>query len=331
MPFRHDGGMDIRQLRYFMAVAGLENFSRAAQQLYIAQPALSRSMRALEEELGVRLFERHLRGATLTPEGRALMDRAKALLRNFDQIKSDIQDKQVTAAGPVAIGMTPNFAMVAGVAITRRVLQQFPAAQLQIVEAYSPALRDMLRDGAIDIALLSGSSSRPSPTLAVEPLFEERLCLVGRAADPVMKASEISIARLAGLPLILSGTAVAGIRNELESQARRQRVPLHVVVEVGSFELASRMVLDGMGYTVYSASGIAGVYDADRLAAVPIAKLWLQRSVAWPLNRPLLRLAGEVLAVARETLTQLVRRGDWPLTRSLQKPRGRKPRAPTPV
>lgn len=312
--------MDIRQLRYFVTVANHENFSKAAQQLFIAQPALSRSIRTLEEELDVRLFDRHLRGATLTPEGRELLERSSFLLRSFDQIKSDIKDSGVIASGPVAIGMTPNFSMVAGVPIAREVLRRFPNADLKIVEGYSPELRDQLRDGAVDMALLSGSAPTGTPALAVEHLFQDRLCLIGRKGDPLLQQPMLAMRRLAGLPLVLSGTSVAGILNEIEAQARRRRMTIKVVAEVNSFRLAAQMVLDGMGYTVYSASGLAGAQAMAGLAAVPIEDLWLQRSLAWPLNRPVSRLSSEVLLVVRETLTTLQK--DWP---GVERPKRKKP------
>jgi LysR family nitrogen assimilation transcriptional regulator len=315
--------MDIRQLRYFVTVANHENFSKAAQQLFIAQPALSRSIRALEEELEVQLFERHLRGATLTPEGRELLERSNFLLRSFDQIKSDIKDGATIASGPVVIGMTPNFSMVAGVPIAHEVLRRFPHAELKIVEAYSPELRDKLRDGGVDMALLSGSAPSSTPALAVEHLFQDRLCLIGRQGDPLLAQASLTIRQLAGLPLVLSGISVAGILNELESQARRRRMSIEVVAEVNSFRLAAQMTLAGMGYTVYSASGLTGPQAMAGLAAVPIEDLWLQRSLAWPLNRPLSRLSGEVLALVREVLDSLVGDDQWPGVHKAMKTRTR--------
>lgn len=184
----------------------------------------------LEDELGVRLFERHLRGATLTPEGRRLLDRAQYLLRSFDQLKSDVHDTQGPASGPVIIGMTPNYVSVIGAALTIAIKQRFPDAQPHIVQAFSPAMHDMLRDNAVDIALLSGATPAPPPAhmLAVEPLFEDRLCLVGRAGDPLLARNEIPVRQLRGLPLILTGVSRAGIRNEIEALAARQRVPLRI-------------------------------------------------------------------------------------------------------
>jgi LysR family nitrogen assimilation transcriptional regulator len=317
--------MDLRQLKYFVAIAEHENFSRAAQQLYVAQSALSRRMRDLEEELGVRLFDRHLRGAALTPEGRTLLERARYLLRSFDQIHSDLGEQTTLPRGPVSVGMTPNFAAVVGAALAHRVRQRFPDAHLRIVEAFSPELRDMLRNGAIDMAVVSGTAPAPVNTLAVEPLFEDRLCLVGLAADPVMQRSDIGIHQMKGLPLILTGMSSAGVRNEVEALASRRRVALNVVVEAGSIGLATQMIRLGMGYTVYVGAGVAQERD---LAAIPISGLWLQRSLAWPLERPMSRLGGEVLAMVRAHLAGLVERGEWRGARAIPKARAAQARTP---
>lgn len=262
----------------------------------------------MEEELGVRLFERHLRGATLTPEGRNLLDRAQYLLRGFDQLKSEVRETQGPPSGPLIIGMTPNFATVVGGQLAYEIKQLFPDAQLRIVEAYSPALRQMLRDRVVDVAVLSGNAPTSFPTIAGEPLFEDRLCLIGRSGDPVLERSEISARQLRDLPLILTGISSAGIRNEIESFASRRRIPLTVSAEVDSFALAASMIRLNLGYTVYIAEGVANMPD---LHAVPITGLWLQRSLAWPADRPLSRLAGEVLPLIRHKLLALVETGQW--------------------
>ncbi len=313
--------VDLRQLKYFVVIAEHENFSRAAQQLYVAQSALSRRMRDLEEELGVRLFERHLRGAALTSEGRDLLNRARYLLRGFEQLRSDLGDQRSQPFGPVAVGMTPNFAATIGGPFAAAVCARYPGARLRLEEAYSPELRDQLLSGAIDIALLSGNPPVPVPAIAVEPLFEDRLCLVGRAGDPLLARGEVTIQQLRGLPLILTGMSSAGTRNELESLARRKRVDLDVKVEVATFGLAVQMIRLGLGYTVYVGSGVAK--DAD-LAVVPIQGLWLNRSLAWPLQRPISRLAGEVLVLLRTQLAELVASDGWLGARPLH---GKRPRS----
>jgi LysR family nitrogen assimilation transcriptional regulator len=307
--------MDIRQLRYFVAVASHENFSKAAQQLYIAQPALSRSMRALEDELGVRLFERHIRGATLTPEGRHLLERAHFMLRSFDEIRAEIGQAQARPSGPIVVGMTPNFALMIGAELALRIRQHYPGAQLRIVEAYSPSLRDQLRSGGVDIAILSGAEPATRDGIGFEPLFEDRLCLVGKAGDPLLAQGELAPTALHRLPLILTGITSAGIRNELETLAARRRLELDVAVEVGSVGLATQMIQRGMGYTIYIEAGVT--HDRS-LASAPVRGLWLRRSLGWPVNRPLSRLAAQVLPLTRALLLEQVHSGAWPGARPIK-------------
>ncbi|MGD9945411.1 MAG: LysR substrate-binding domain-containing protein, partial [Burkholderiaceae bacterium] len=193
---------------------------------------------------------------------------------------------------------------------------RYPDATLRIVEAFSPELRDLLRNGALDLAVLSGTEPAPVSALATEPLFEDRLCLVGPARDPFMKRAAVDIQQMKGLPMILTGMSSAGVRNEIEALASRRRVALDVVVETGSIELATQMIRLGMGYTVYVAAGVAHMTD---MKAIPIQGLWLQRSLAWPLERPMSRLAGEVLAMVRGHLMSLVSNGQWSGARAIRK------------
>lgn len=303
--------MDIRQLKYFLSVATHESLSKAALHLHIAQPALSRNIRMLEDELGVRLFERHLRGVTLTAEGRELVDRASYVVRSFDQLKADVKATQLPGVGEVAIGMTPNFAWVVGATLAKRVMAEYPGARLKIIEAYSPALRDMLLEGKIDIAVLSGEIAAPDQSIASEVLFEDQLCIIGGQDDPLLSVASLDIEQLATLPLVMTGMYSAGIRNEVETLASKKGLSLNVVVEVGSFALATQMIAQGLGYTIYVASGIHNVEGGPRLRAVPIEGLWLRRRLAWPLERPLSRLASLVLAQVRSSLLESVSSGAW--------------------
>ena len=161
--------MEIRQLQYFVAIAEQENFTRAAEQLYIAQSALSRRMRELEAELGVRLFDRHLRGAALTAEGRELLDQARYLLRGFEQLRSNMSKSGTEPSGSVSIGMTPNFSALVAARLAHALHGRFPQIKLRMVEAFSPELRVMLRIGGLDIAVLTGTAAVPMPDLVVEP------------------------------------------------------------------------------------------------------------------------------------------------------------------
>src|ERR1700721_4036985 len=107
-----EAGVDLRQVRYFVALATQQNFNRAAEVLHIAPPALSRQIKLLEDELDVVLFERHPRGATPTPEAIQLLDRANFLLRYAEQLKFDMQRLRSAPKGPVALGLSPGLAPI---------------------------------------------------------------------------------------------------------------------------------------------------------------------------------------------------------------------------
>ena len=127
--------MDLRQLRYFTVLAAHQHFGRAAAVLHIAQPALSRQVQLLEAELGVKLVERHSRGASLTREGELLLDRATFLLRYADQIRVDIMDLQGTPRGTVALGLPPAFAGFFVLPLTRALRDQYPEVRLRVNES----------------------------------------------------------------------------------------------------------------------------------------------------------------------------------------------------
>src|SRR4051794_37327791 len=111
--------MDLQQLRYFVALATQQHFGRAASVLHVAQPALSRQMRLLEEELGVKLFERHARGAAPTEEAKLLLERASFLLRYAEQMKTDLMEFRREPRGTVAIGLSPGLAQLLAVPLLR--------------------------------------------------------------------------------------------------------------------------------------------------------------------------------------------------------------------
>jgi LysR family nitrogen assimilation transcriptional regulator len=302
--------MDLRQLRYFVELATQQNFGRAASLLHVAQPALSRQIQLLEEEFGVRLFERHARGATPTEEALFLLERASFLLRYADQLKQDMSALQREPRGTVAIGLTPGLALFLSVPFMRAVQDRLPQVRLRIVEGFPPSLRGMLLQGSVDVAVLSAPVELSS--LASEPLLTEEICLIGRPGSPPLKGASVSLRKLSGLPLVLTGLQKSGVRLELDAAASNAGVALDPVAEVATLEVAKRLVLEGFGYTVHFAAPIRPDLEAGRLAAVPIVNLRLRRILARAAGRPLSRATEEVIASMRVVIEELVRTRAWP-------------------
>ncbi len=302
--------MDLRQLRYFVALATQQHYGKAAGILHVTQPALSRQIRLLEEELGVQLFERHARGAAPTDEARLLLERALFLLRYVDQIKSDLLARQREPRGPVAIGLSPGLAQQLTVLLTKAVLQYLPEVRLRFIEGFAPSLQTMLAQGEVDIALLIEPIERSN--LSTLPLLKEQICLIGLPDDPRLRKPKIRMRDLAGVPLIMTGLVKSGVRLELEAAAARAKLELHRVVEVETAEVARRLVLDGVGLTAHFAAAVQEDLAASRLRAVPIDGLFLHRVLARASDRPASRATEGVMSVLRTVIERHVREGHWP-------------------
>lgn len=304
--------MDLRQLRYFVVLANQRHFGRAASVLHVAQPALTRQIRLLEEELGVQLFVRHSRGAAPTEEAEYLLERASFLLRYAEQLKQDMIALQHRPSGPIVVGVSPGLAITLAVPLTRAVHQRLPQVRLRFVEAFAPTLHDMLLGGQVDLAILNGPV--PLNHLQSYPFVTEKLCLICLPGERRIKGPTVSLEQLAGLPLIMTGVAKSGIRLELEASAAHAGLHLNPVVEVETIEVAKRLVRDKVGVTVHFAAAVLDDIEAGRLAAYPIAGLHLRRILAHPSDRPPSRATQELVGMLGEVAAQLLRAGRWPNT-----------------
>ena len=305
--------MDLRQLRYFVALATQQHYGKAAAVLHVTQPALSRQIRLLEDELGVQLFERHARGAAPTDEAHLLLERAVFLLRYAEQIKADLLARQSAPRGPVAIGLSPGLAQQLTVMLTQAVRQALPDVRLRFIEGFAPSLQDMLAQGQVDIALLVDPIDRSN--VVSKPLLGEQICLIGTPDDPRVGKTLMRIGDLAGVPLVMTGLVKSGVRLKLEDAAARAKIELVPVVEVETAEVARRLVLDGVGLTVHFAAAVKDDIEAGRLRAVPIEGLALHRAIARAADRPLSRATEAVIGLLCSVIEQHVRDGQWPNVR----------------
>ena len=166
--------MEIHQLKYFCAVAETGSFSRAAVRSHVSQPSLSQQIMKLEDELGVRLFDRLGRSVRLTEPGKAFLPRARSVLHELEAARGDVADRTDSVSGEVTIGAIPTVAPY----ILPRVLSSFarkvPAAHVSVVEHNTAVLLERLRAGTVDLALLAlpvrGNEFESFPLLT-EPLF----------------------------------------------------------------------------------------------------------------------------------------------------------------
>lgn len=191
--------MEFDQLRYFLQVAERGNFTRAAEDLAISQPALSRSIQKLEEELGQPLFERRTRSVSLTDTGTLLQPRAQQILSIIEDTKAEITDDG--ESGRVRIGAIPTVAPYFLPEVLQRFSTAFPQASLIVQENTTDVLLKSCTQGEIDLAIVA--LPVPAKYLEIEELFEEELLLVLPPDHPLAEKPRIRMSDVEPFPFVL--------------------------------------------------------------------------------------------------------------------------------
>jgi DNA-binding transcriptional LysR family regulator len=317
--------VEIRQLTALVAVADAGSVTAAARLLHVVQPAVTRQVRTLEEELGVPLFTRTRQGMTLTAEGELLVERARRALAELERARLEISPDQTAVAGLVRVGLLDSVTAVLAEPLAAAVAARYPGIELHVLTAYSGHLRQWLERGDLDLSLLYDLAA--DPALAVMPLLRERLWAVAPPDAGLSPDTPVSWQRLLGQPLVLPvpghglrtliDTALLATARLSAGGAGTGPEP-RIAVQVNSMDLQKRLVLGGRGWTVLPASGIAGDVAAGRLSGAPLADPEILRSVALGLRHPRSsagRTPAPVLAVAaelRHLARELVLSGAWP-------------------
>jgi DNA-binding transcriptional LysR family regulator len=192
--------MELRHLRYFVAIAEERSFTRAAERLWIAQPGLSTQMRRLEDELGVQLFDRHPRGIELTDAGRLFLERARAALAAVDVASATGKDLTAGLSGTLRLGVATGAQWHGTTALLERFARERPGVELTVIEGYGGTLWRDLRDGRLDAVIAPAAFASGDPNLLA--LGSERwVVLVGKshalAGIGALPAVQLSAERIA--------------------------------------------------------------------------------------------------------------------------------------
>lgn len=295
--------MDIKQLRYFVRVAELGSVGKASDILDIAQPTLSRQVRALEVELKSTLFSRNGRGVSLTPAGRRFLDHARGVLHAADSALIALKEGESAYEGRVIGGFTPSIGRTLIPTFVERFKARFPKASLSLVEGYSSSLHEQLLLGSLDFAILLNPPA--SPNLIIDPIATEDLYLIG--ASPIGPApGEIELKDLASVPLIMPHEPHT-IRPLLEYEAARLGIMLTMAFEIDAVRSIVELVERGVGYTVMPLNSIRHS-DHPKLVCQKIVSPNIQvtLSMITPIKRPQAPLPVEAASLARETLSELL-------------------------
>ena len=302
--------MDFTQLRTLIHVAELGSLSKAADRLRIAQPALSRQIRLLEEELKTRLFERHGRGMVMTDTGREVLSHASRIMAELEEIRASVTDMNATLSGKVVVGMPPTVADIISVQVVAAFRRTHPQIELRFVSAFTGYLLDWLQRGEVDVAVLY--DPQPTRSLRSKPLLLESLFQVGPPDASLSVVRAVPFAHLARHELLLPSPR-HGLRAIVERCAADLGIELKVSIEADSFQTLKDLVSHGYGMTVLPLAPIHADVAAGRLTAAPLFDPSPARRLvmALPSDRPASRAARFAADTITEVVTDLVDRGIW--------------------
>ncbi len=254
----YDGGMELRHLRYFSAVADTLHFGRAARRIHVSQPTLSQQIRQLEEELGSPLFERARSGVRLTQAGELFRTYASRALEDVDAGRVAVSALRGLATGTLRVGYPPSMRGVVVPALAA-VLRRHPRLALSAEEAVVRRVERRLTDGKLDVGL--GYSPARSPDLDTEPVFDSRLGLVVARGHPLAGAESVGAKQLAGEPFALLSRGLR-VRARVDAYFDAMRLAPHIALESNAVATVLAMVRAGLAITVLPEPRLP---DAERL------------------------------------------------------------------
>jgi LysR family nitrogen assimilation transcriptional regulator len=294
--------MTLRQLKYFVEIARYRNFSRAAEQLHIAQPALSQNIAALEDELGVKLFERHARGIDLSPAGHRLFDRAAELLIQFDGLKDVVADRESRPSGHVRLSVAGSLASVVIAPVLSELSQLYPDIELTATEGLSYEVRSQVESGRAHVALMPSASELEG--MEWLPVFEERFMVFGAYESMESEPDPVQFVDVARRPLAVPDRA-HDLRKVIERAANAIDCALDVRYELNSPPMIVAIVKQGLAYAILPNSACVEAVAAKAIACRQVVSPELTRvqGLVWRKDRGLTPAA----AAVRDTVARVVR------------------------
>lgn len=284
--------MELRLLRYFLTVAREQSFTRAAEQLHVTQPTLSRQMKAFEEELGISLFLRNGKKITLTDDGILLKRRALEILDLEERTMAELKRRDDVVEGNITIGCGEFAAMVTLAGICRIYKEKYPRVQIALHTATADAVAEMMNKGLVDIALFL----EPVDTEGLDYIRimnSDHWCVGMRPDDPLAEKEYIKKEDLIGKPLILPERM--NIQSEIANWFGKDLSKLQIAFTSNLGTNAAVMAANGLGYPI-SIEGAAKYWRKDLLVQRRISpEITTSTVIAWRRNIPYSRAVRKMI------------------------------------
>jgi DNA-binding transcriptional LysR family regulator len=295
--------VELHQLRYFVAVAEHRHFTRAARDLAVAQPSISKQVRLLEDELGAPLFHRMRGNVTLTPAGEALLPWARRVLLDVGAATDEVRELAGLRRGRLSVGATPSLTTAILPGALARFRAAYPGIDVKLHEAGSQVLVRELVEGLLDLALVILPARHPS--LITTPLLKEELVVAASADHPLAARKSVAVADLRNVPLVMFREGYDLRASTLAACGAAGFEP-RFAVEGGEMDGVLRMTEAGLGVAIVPSMVVA---RGGPLRAVRISRPVMTRTIAFAHRKD--RRPSRAAAELMDAVVALVRSREW--------------------
>lgn len=303
--------MELRQLKYFIAIVESASISKAATKVFVAQSALSLQIAHLEEELGTRLLHRSANGVTTTERGEIFLRHARAVLQQVRDAKLAVQSSLDDPTGEVTLAIPQSVSNALALPLIKACSERLPRIWLRITEEISGNMAEQLRRGRTLLAILFDDGELAE--FNAQPLARERLCVIALPGRFKSVNGEVALQSALALPLLLPGEG-QGVRPLVDRVIREAGFPsIQVVAEINSINILRSTLLAGIGATIQARAPLREEIEAGRLDAADIIQPAVYREMSLCSSRlaPQSEAAQAVSRVVFDTVRNICAMSEW--------------------
>jgi len=302
--------MDLRHLRNFVAIVDSGSLSKAAEQVHVAQPALSQQMAGLEHDFKAKLLVRSPQGVVPTDAGKVLYRHARTVLRQIEQVRQEVAHPISGESAPVAVGLPSTMVAALALPLFKRVRAHYPGIRLHLFEGMSAYLAELVAHGRLDMAIQFRDAETRG--VAIQPLLTEDLYVIGNPPGYTADDAMCPLRALNGVPMVLPMSAQA-LRVLVERSFAQANLELNVIAEIDSFRTGLAIAGEGLACTILPLSALMPRENTARHSARLLIEPGIRRpvSLAWSTSLPRTDAALAVQRTIVSLVEELVSNEQW--------------------